>query len=505
MHALVARPAGLLALLVAWVTSAIAAVPPPLPHAMGRPRPHPAQAAAATLFRGPPGTASPWQSLATTPPFEPGAMLLLTDGTVIVQDQGPDQNGTGNWWRLTPDSFGSYVNGTWSQIASLPTGYAPLYFASAILPDGRVIIEGGEYNSGKEVWTNKGAIYDPLTNSWTAVKHPKGNEWVRIGDGPGTVLANGKFMLGASGYSGSTSEALLNAATLKWKATGAGKADGNGEEGWSLLPNGDLLTVDTTNGSNTEIYNPKTGAWASAGSTPVALIDPIGGSRPANPAARRHGIRGRRHRRQRGLRHPHRHLVRRAELPHDRRRTVRFRRRPGRGATQRTSAGERQSRRLSDANTFLAVRRHPSDAGRRSAQRRQPVVVLRLHDGAADRAGAIQRPQRRHRGIQRHRIPESELEADHNDSADNAGARRQLHRYGQATRRSDAGFGLRRRLPECHELPAGAHYHDGHRACFLRPHRRHDGNERKTESKFIGEFHRPGRDRNGRGDAGGCG
>jgi hypothetical protein len=259
------------------LTAALAAVPPPpLPHAMGRPRPHPAPASAASMFAGRPGTISPWQALTNTPSFSPGAMLQLTDGTVMVQDQGPKNNGTGNWWRLTPDNTGSYVNGTWSQIASLPSGYEPLYFASAILPDGRVIIEGGEYNAGKEKWTNKGAIYDPLANSWTAVGHPKGSEWVRIGDAPGIVLANGKFMLGASGYSGTTAEALLNALTLKWKATGAGKADGNGEEGWSLLPNGDVLTVDTTNGSNTEIYNPSTGAWTSAGNTPAPLIDPIG-------------------------------------------------------------------------------------------------------------------------------------------------------------------------------------------------------------------------------------
>jgi hypothetical protein len=38
------------------------------------------------------------------------------------------------------------VNGTWSQVAS-PSGYSPLYHSSAVLPDGRVIIEGGEFNT----------------------------------------------------------------------------------------------------------------------------------------------------------------------------------------------------------------------------------------------------------------------------------------------------------------------------------------------------------------------
>lgn len=67
---------------------------------------------------------------------------------------------------------GSYVNGRWQSIAPrcrpsaaalnpMPAGYAPLYFASAGLPDGRMIVEGGEYNNLNAAWTNKGAIYDP--------------------------------------------------------------------------------------------------------------------------------------------------------------------------------------------------------------------------------------------------------------------------------------------------------------------------------------------------------
>jgi hypothetical protein len=219
---------------------------------------------------------SPWQALVHRPPFNPGAMILLTNGTVLVQDQGPRNDGSGKWWRLTPNAAGSYVKGTWSRAASLPAGYAPLYFASAVLPDGRVIIMGGEYNNGRLVWTNRGAIYHPVANTWTPLRHPSGSGWVRIGDAPSTVLASGTFMLGASGFSGTTAQALLNEATLTWRPTGSGKADGNGEEGWSLLPDGKVLTVDTTDRRNTEIYSPSTGSWASAGATPVPLIDADG-------------------------------------------------------------------------------------------------------------------------------------------------------------------------------------------------------------------------------------
>jgi hypothetical protein len=233
---------------------------------------HPLQIAfAPQTARLPPG--SLWKNVPRAI-GNPGAMLLLTDGSVLIQNQGNCNCGSSDWWRLAPDITGNYVNGTWNQVASMPSGYAPLYFASAILPDGRVIVEGGEYNNGSLVWTNQGAIYDPVADSWTSVIPPDGGngEWSRIGDGPSTLLANGTFMFGASGYSGTTVEALLDPSNLTWTDTGSGKADGNGEEGWSLLPTGDVLTVDTGNGTNTELYDPKSGTWSSAGNTPQSLI-----------------------------------------------------------------------------------------------------------------------------------------------------------------------------------------------------------------------------------------
>jgi hypothetical protein len=55
-------------------------------------------------------------------------MELLTDGTVMVHSE---QDNSQLWYKLTPDNTGSYINGTWKQMASMPSGYAPLYFGSA--------------------------------------------------------------------------------------------------------------------------------------------------------------------------------------------------------------------------------------------------------------------------------------------------------------------------------------------------------------------------------------
>src|SRR5215471_5246497 len=58
--------------------------------------------------------------------------FLLTDGTVLAE-RVLDLSGT-EWWKLTPDINGSYLNGTWSQVAGLP--FAGSVFSSAVLADG---------------------------------------------------------------------------------------------------------------------------------------------------------------------------------------------------------------------------------------------------------------------------------------------------------------------------------------------------------------------------------
>ena len=71
-----------------------------------------------------PGQTSPWTALKHAPPFDPGTMLLASNGTVLVHAE-PPAGGTSRWYKLTPDSKGSYVNGTWSQLPSMPGGTTP--------------------------------------------------------------------------------------------------------------------------------------------------------------------------------------------------------------------------------------------------------------------------------------------------------------------------------------------------------------------------------------------
>jgi hypothetical protein len=95
--------------------------------------------------------AGTWQTLTNPPPlpdiFDPSGVdqypggaafpLLMTDGGVMVQNVGD-----GKIFKLTPDLKGSYVNGTWSRLATMP--YVSYAGAQAVLPDGH--IRGGRIN-----------------------------------------------------------------------------------------------------------------------------------------------------------------------------------------------------------------------------------------------------------------------------------------------------------------------------------------------------------------------
>jgi hypothetical protein len=75
-----------------------------------------------------------------------------------------------HWMRLTPDAHGSYINGDWRVVPVSTMGTPRLYFASQVLPSGKVWVLGGEYSGIglAENVTGSGEIFDPATNSWTA-------------------------------------------------------------------------------------------------------------------------------------------------------------------------------------------------------------------------------------------------------------------------------------------------------------------------------------------------
>lgn len=217
-----------------------------------------------------------WKDYRGAMPFRqgPDTAILLTDGTVMVHDVC-----YGQWYRLTPDKKGKYETGGWSTAATMPAGYGPLYFASQVLSDGRMVVSGGEYNGPtgncSRVWTNKAAIYDPVRNSWTSITAPSG--WSSIGDAESVMLPDGTYML-ADCCNTDEAIASISGSSVTWSNTGSGKADKNWEEGWVQLPGGNLLLVDNNthleSTNQVELFDLATGTWSVAGTTAQELVDP---------------------------------------------------------------------------------------------------------------------------------------------------------------------------------------------------------------------------------------
>src|SRR5215469_6632412 len=257
---------------------------PYAPHAVGV-NPVPVQMGNSHVRATHPPAGPTWTKTTNAPPVSVGSMLLLTDGRVLVHSEPNCSPCTGDyntWYTFTPDNTGSYLNGTWKKVANLPSGYDPLFFGSAVLPDGKVVVQGGEYNCPASncsgVWQSLGALYDPAANTWTATVAPASSN---IGDAQSVVLPDGTWMLAeccaiAFGHSSFPVYYYFNESTLTFTAMSTssdGKNDEFDEEGWNLLANGKFLTVDayTTNtvltGMNSETYDPATNKWSTAGNT----------------------------------------------------------------------------------------------------------------------------------------------------------------------------------------------------------------------------------------------
>jgi hypothetical protein len=219
-----------------------------------------------------PGT---WKPLTNQPPALPGggnfnaeSMILLTDGSVLVHHAYGAE-----WMRLEPDAGGSYDTGTWSPAGTMTN--ARQYFASGVLRDARVFAIGGEDSSAGSD-TPLGEIYDPLTDTWSALAKPTAFDWIQ-GDASSCVLPSGKVILGSLN---DARTALWDPHANSWREAGTAfgtqpgtKVGRTNEETWTLLHDGTVLTVDTFDAPNAERYLPHEDIWISAGSTPQSLID----------------------------------------------------------------------------------------------------------------------------------------------------------------------------------------------------------------------------------------
>jgi hypothetical protein len=215
--------------------------------------------------------AGTWADLVKQPGASVDTMLLMTDGTVLAHESD-----SSNWHQLTPNASGSYTSGKWTSIPPMPPNstipaaqhgpnYGPLFFGSAVLGDGTLLVAGGEYNFGVSADVAAATRFDPVTSAWTNLATPSG--WTNVGDVPLCILADGRGLLGNINDS---QTAFFDPATGKFSA-GPNKGDRCAEESFTLLPDDTVLAVDCSSIPKAEKYVPSLNTWVSAGSTPSTL------------------------------------------------------------------------------------------------------------------------------------------------------------------------------------------------------------------------------------------
>jgi hypothetical protein len=229
--------------------------------------------------------------------FNTDIMLLLTDGSVLVHnamvDPGtlnlPNPN-SAQWLRLTPDNNGNYETGTWS--GELTMQYARQNFASGVMRDGRVFVIGGEYSNDPAAgpagqnWAWSGEIYDPQAPAddpglaWSPILSKLAAFQSIRGDCNGSVLADGRVLLGASD-DGSVTPSTWPTLTAIWDPSadtwvqaglnGAPKEDSFEGETFCLLPDGSVLAPAVRDTPGAQRYLPLQDQWVDCEPSPVPL------------------------------------------------------------------------------------------------------------------------------------------------------------------------------------------------------------------------------------------
>ncbi len=204
--------------------------------------------------------AQSWTPMPIPADFAPSTALLLTDGSVLVQNIN-----SRSWFKLVPNQFGNYLGGTWFTVN--PMKNARKYFASAVLEDGRVFVAGGEYAGGAaQVELDAVEIFNPTTGKWKSYPTPG---WGAIGDAPCAVLPNGTLLLGSIFF---PSTAEFNPSTNTFDYFPAKYNKNSAEETWTLLPkdgpsDGNVLTANCNGHPGSQIFDSYTSGWLFAPNT----------------------------------------------------------------------------------------------------------------------------------------------------------------------------------------------------------------------------------------------
>ncbi len=185
-------------------------------------------------------------------------MLLLSDGSVMCQDAA---SGETNWYKLTPDTHGSYVNGSWTKLA--PMHYARNAYGKLLLQDGRVMVVGDE-NDGNG---GTAEIYDPVGNFWTVLPAATAG----FADCETMLLPNGNVLVSPVGWNPHPAfiSTIYSPSANTWSYPCSSLAYQD-EASWVKMPDDSVLSIDI-NATTSERFIPSLTQWVADANVPVTI------------------------------------------------------------------------------------------------------------------------------------------------------------------------------------------------------------------------------------------
>ena len=187
-----------------------------------------------------------------TPRIDATATLLPTGNVLVAGGSGGGSNALNSAELYHP------ATGTWSVTGSMHQARSGLNGEGAsatLLPDGQVLIAGGEDANFNLL--SSAELYNPATGTFTSTGSMT---TPRVGQSA-TVLTDGQVLV--AGGTGATAAAeLYNPATGRFTATGSMNSP-RGTSTGTLLPGGDVLVTGKAQ-EFAERYHPATGQWSSA-------------------------------------------------------------------------------------------------------------------------------------------------------------------------------------------------------------------------------------------------